>query len=141
MYIFVIILTPTTESPDAHFGIVIIGDDVDMLVCAWPGCMLTKSMLMAISRVAVVVFIDSPWSIGMRSQSAPHTHNAGKLYLDDSGPLDPAIRRFMSRSRGGSEEAPFFGIRGVLSRRRSLVVVSKLPYLPRPAPLALKAAV
>lgn len=35
MYIFVVILTPTTESPDAHFGIDdIIEPDEDMLLCA-----------------------------------------------------------------------------------------------------------
>jgi hypothetical protein len=56
MYIFVVMLTPTTESPEAHFGIVIIALDEDMLLCAWLGCMLTKNMLIAMSRPTVILF-------------------------------------------------------------------------------------
>jgi hypothetical protein len=32
MYIFVVMLTPTTASPDAHFGIVIMEPEEDMLL-------------------------------------------------------------------------------------------------------------
>jgi hypothetical protein len=53
MYIFVVMFTPTTASPEAHFGIVIMGAEVDMLLCAELGCMLTRNMLKPISRPVV----------------------------------------------------------------------------------------
>ncbi len=50
MYIFVVILRPTTGSPDAHFGIVITEPEEDMLLCARLGCMLTRKILSAKSN-------------------------------------------------------------------------------------------
>lgn len=56
IYIFVVMLTPTTESPDAHLGIVIIDPEEDMLLWARLGCMLTKNTLIAKSNPAVIPF-------------------------------------------------------------------------------------
>jgi hypothetical protein len=43
-------------SPDAHFGIIIIELDEDMLLCAILGCMLTMNMLVAMSNPAAKLF-------------------------------------------------------------------------------------
>ena len=56
IYIFVVMLTPTIESPDAHFGIVIMEPEEDMLLCARLGCMFTKNMLIAKSNPEVILF-------------------------------------------------------------------------------------
>ena len=57
IYIFVVILTPTTESPEAHFGIIADMElEEDMALCARLGCTLTKNMPIATSNPAVIVF-------------------------------------------------------------------------------------
>ncbi len=64
MYIFVVMLTPTTASPGAHLGIIIDEDideaiDEDMALWATLGA-LTSSMLATTRKPAAIVFIYPP---------------------------------------------------------------------------------
>jgi hypothetical protein len=56
IYIFVVMLTPTIESPDAHFGIAIMDPEEDMLLWARLGCAPAKNMLIAKTNPEVMLF-------------------------------------------------------------------------------------
>lgn len=55
IYIFVVMLTPTTGSPAAHFGMVIMEPEEDMLLWARLGCMPAKNIPIAKSNPEVIL--------------------------------------------------------------------------------------